>query len=569
MNWLLRRAKTIFGSCFGPLIESYDFFCWFLLSGQIAEVLLPNQTSRFHECFTISTFGATFAIRAVGAFIFGYIGDRHSRVNALKIATALVGVGGVFYGCLPVWDKNHSIRNTALACIIRAFQALSYGALVSGAATYLTERSQEFSHNKMTALSLVASNVGILLSVCVVGTMKQYLSDDDIVSWAWRIPFLAEIILVVVANVLQNQMKMSDDFNHLLNHSLISFNPITDVFLESFWDVLVMVLVLAPYFTTYAFVIFFLPWYATNTLEQSSKNAANCMVLAVVSHMIAVYFGASMADRIGHVKTTYYSCIAYIVLIIPTFQMLLTFPSDEMVYQVCVFIISAINGFGAGGIQVLCFTLFNDVWRRHTSIAISWNISFFIFAGGSMLLNIYGVKHSALLPAYIITLSAFGCLMLCHYYFRQVSSEINLVKKATMQETKVSQHFENLNQSFYVVRRQRATDVMTLQERSSKTCQKRLKTLEDRLHNDERHTVRDEVYDPDCTDREHLYEQMRNTYQVHHIPSHGLELKLTEGAKLQAPPNVNRENSLSAENIFQTFVEANESASKHSNGSDV
>jgi len=570
MSWLLRRAKTIIGSCLGPLVESYDFFSWFLLSKQISEVLLPKQSSRFQEYFVFFTFAATFVIRVFGAFLFGYIGDRHSRVNALKMATALVGVGGVFYGCLPVWDDDHSFRNTVLACIIRAFQALSYGALVSGAATYLTERSQKSSHNKMTALSLIASNLGMLLAICVVGTMKQYLDDGDIVSWGWRIPFLVEIGLVIVSHIMQNQMKMSDDFNYLLNHSLISFNPIKDVFIESFWDVVIMVLVLGPYFTTYAFVIFFLPWYATNTLQQSEQTAANCMILAIVTQMIAVYFGASLADRMGHMKTTYWSFIAYIVLIIPTFQMLLTFPSDEVVYKICVFIISAINGFGSGGIQVLCFTLFHDVWRRYTSIAISWNISFLIFVGGSMLSNIYGVEYSPLLPAYFITLSAFGGLMLCHYYFRQVSSEIKLVKKSKMRGNESSQQSESLNESFFVIRRPRATDVMTLQERNSKTCQNRLRKLEDRLNEGgERQRVEDEVYDPTYTDLEHLYQRSKNTYQVHRIPSHGLELKKPEEAKFKSPSNVNMDTSLSVEKNFQSRVEANMTASKKDNVSDI
>ena len=128
--------RAIFASAIGSMIEWYDFYTYSAFALYFAS--FPQANSYSATLLALSTFFVGFAIRPVGAVIFGHFGDRLGRKATLVATLLLMGVSTVLIGLVPTYDQI-GVWGAVAITILRTLQGLGVGGEWGGAVAVATE----------------------------------------------------------------------------------------------------------------------------------------------------------------------------------------------------------------------------------------------------------------------------------------------------------------------------------------------------------------------------------------------------------------------------------------------
>jgi len=190
----------------GNVLEWYDFALFGFFSDVIAEVFFPptadedEQDGNLVKSFVI--FGSAFLMRPIGGLIIGYVGDKHGRKKALTRSLFLMAIPTTLMGCLPTYNQV-GVFSTILLCCCRLVQGISVGGQLPASLVYTVEKRPKSQWGYYGSLPMVAANVGTLLGNLCGALMRQVLTDEQLMSWGWRIPFFSGVLIAFVACYLR------------------------------------------------------------------------------------------------------------------------------------------------------------------------------------------------------------------------------------------------------------------------------------------------------------------------------------------------------------------------------
>ena len=102
--------RVIIAAAVGNVIEWYDFYIF----GSLAAVLSVKFFEQSHPVAallsTIALFTAGFLIRPLGAFLFGWMGDRVGRKYTFLLTLTGMGLGTGAIGLIPTYAVDRSDR---------------------------------------------------------------------------------------------------------------------------------------------------------------------------------------------------------------------------------------------------------------------------------------------------------------------------------------------------------------------------------------------------------------------------------------------------------------------------
>jgi MFS family permease len=130
--------KVIFASSLGTLFEWYDFYLYGSLAVFFGGQFFPAQNPTAQLLASLATFGAGFAVRPLGALVFGHIGDLIGRKYTFLVTMATMGLSTALVGLLPTY-ASIGIWATIILVLLRLMQGLALGGEYGGAATYVAE----------------------------------------------------------------------------------------------------------------------------------------------------------------------------------------------------------------------------------------------------------------------------------------------------------------------------------------------------------------------------------------------------------------------------------------------
>src|SRR5919201_989869 len=182
----------------GNVIEWYDFYIF----GSLAAVLSVKFFEKTHPVAallsTIALFTAGFLIRPLGAFLFGWLGDRVGRKYTFLITLTGMCLGG------------------------------EYG----GAITYVAEHVSDERRGYYTGWLQTSPTLGIVVSLIVILGCRTYFGNDVFNDWAWRVPFLISFLLVAIAIYIRLQLQETPIFQEIKAKGQMTKNPWKEAFLS-------------------------------------------------------------------------------------------------------------------------------------------------------------------------------------------------------------------------------------------------------------------------------------------------------------------------------------------------
>ncbi|MBZ9582919.1 shikimate transporter [Klebsiella quasivariicola] len=209
---LHRARRAAWGSFAGAVVDWYDFLLYGITAALVFNrEFFPQIGPAMGTLAAFATFGVGFLFRPLGGIIFGHFGDRLGRKRMLMMTVWMMGIATACIGLLPSFNQI-GWWAPVLLVFLRAVQGFAVGGEWGGAALLSVENAPKGKKAFYSSGVQVGYGVGLLLSTGLVSLISSLTTDQQFLSWGWRLPFLFSVVLVLIALWIRNGMAESQEF---------------------------------------------------------------------------------------------------------------------------------------------------------------------------------------------------------------------------------------------------------------------------------------------------------------------------------------------------------------------
>jgi MHS family proline/betaine transporter-like MFS transporter len=360
----------------GNMLEWYDFAVYAFLSTVIAKVMFPAGDPTASLLLSVGTFGVGFLTRPVGALVLGALADRKGRKFSLLVTFGLMGAATFAIGLIPSFAAI-GVTAPLLVVAARLVQGLAAGGEIGGATAMLTEHAPPGRAGYFASWQAASQAGALLLGALVAASVSAMLSQDQLQSWGWRLPFFASAVIIPLG--LYIRRRIEDPEAYLRDDHAAASSPLRALWrshrngvargfgITIIWTV-----------ATYFFFVY-VPVYAHTVLKlpMSTTLFSNSLALAFMLGVAPV--AGHYSDKWGRYRLMIASAVAIVVLIMPGFAFLLSHPQAATLagFQIVSAILAALF---IGPAPAAIAELF-PVGVRSSGMSVAYNFSVTIFGG--------------------------------------------------------------------------------------------------------------------------------------------------------------------------------------------
>lgn len=310
--------RVVLASSVGTAIEWYDFFIYAFLGPLVFDrVFFPQVSSRAGTLAVFATFTVGFLARPLGGVVFGHFGDRIGRKSVLIVSMLLMGFATAAIGCLPSFDAI-GLWAPGLLVTLRFLQGFALGGESVGAVLLTVEGSPASKRGLFGGLIQAAGPASVVLASLATATVMR-LPEDQLLSWGWRVPFLASVALVAVGLYVRARIQETQAF--VAARRDVPKVPLVEV-LASHRAPVIIVLVLSIAETAFFYltVTFSLSYGAGLGIDR--RVLSDAVLFGNLLSMCAVPMFGALSDRLGR-RPVFAAGLALALLFIYPFFLLI------------------------------------------------------------------------------------------------------------------------------------------------------------------------------------------------------------------------------------------------------
>ena len=323
---------VVFASSLGTDFEWYDFYNYGTLAVFLAKYFFTNVPASTAFIFTLLAFAAGFAVRPLGALIFGRLGDMIGRKYTFLITMSLMGVGTFFIGVLPGFATWGIAAPVVLICL-RLVQGLALGGEYGGAAIYVAEHAPANKRGYYTSWIQTTATLGLFMAILIVLGIRTWQGETTFGEWGWRVPFLLSAILLAVSIWIRLKLNESPLFRRMVDEGKQSKRPLTEAFGQ--WSNAKIAIIALLGATAGEAVVwyggqFYALFFLTQTLKVPGATAQIMIALAlIIGTPCFILFGA-LSDRIGRKPIILAGFALAVATYFPIFQGITHFANPKL-----------------------------------------------------------------------------------------------------------------------------------------------------------------------------------------------------------------------------------------------
>lgn len=386
--------RVVISGMVGNGLEWYDFALYGQFAPIIAKHFFPNDGTPDGELLsliaTYGAFAAGFAMRPLGAVLFGHIGDRYGRKLSLTIAILMMAIPTACIGLLPTYEQI-GLLAPVLLTLIRLMQGLSLGGEFSGSIAFIVEHSKDRHRGLAGSASMASLVAGMLLGSLVATLTAAAMTEADLHEWGWRIPFILGLLIGFVGFYIRHHTEESPKYLEAKEAGSLSATPLRDSFTKYLGPMAqgvgIYLTVTLPFYILTVFMISYLSKVLGHTMEDSLLLNSITMVC-----MLPIIVGSAWwSDKHGRKGILTVSAVALLVLAYPIFLML---NSGSFAVILCGLLLYAlINGAFLGPVPAVLVELFPTAIRS-TAMAVSYNIAGALFGGTAPIIATWLIRET-------------------------------------------------------------------------------------------------------------------------------------------------------------------------------
>ncbi|WP_300342896.1 MFS transporter [Nesterenkonia sp.] len=300
------EKKVLAGTLVGTTIEWYDFFIYAQAAGFVLAVLyfepLGEESQTLAQLVAWASIGISFLFRPLGAVLAGWLGDKFGRKVVLVIT--LMGMGGATFliGLLPTYAVM-GIFAPVLLIVLRVVQGLSAGGEWGGAALLSVEHAPRHKRGLFGTYPQIGVPLGMILATLFMFGLNAVLTEEQFLSWGWRVPFLFSFILVIVGYLIRLRVEESPVFQEMKQRKRESAAPLKELVTTHKKYTFLAALIFAANNAAGYLVIAFFASYGASVLGMSRTQTLIASLIGGVGWFAFTLLGGWISDRIGRVLT--------------------------------------------------------------------------------------------------------------------------------------------------------------------------------------------------------------------------------------------------------------------------
>ncbi|MDF7791467.1 MFS family transporter [Pantoea ananatis] len=398
-----KRIWAIVGASSGNLVEWFDFYVYSFFSLYFAHIFFPQGDTTTQLLQTAGVFAAGFLMRPIGGWLFGYIGDRHGRKKSMLISVCMMCFGSLVIACLPGYNSI-GIAAPALLLLARMFQGLSVGGEYGTSATYMSEVALEGRKGFYASFQYVTLIGGQLAAVLTVVVLQFILTDQELRTWGWRIPFFLGAALAVVALWLRRSLDETSDKQSREHRDAGSVIGLLRNHTKPF--LMVLGFTAGGSLSFYTFTTY-MQKYLVNTSGMDAKTASALMTGVLFVYMLLQPVIGGLSDKIGRRTSMMIFGAGAAICTVPILTLLQNVQSPGMAFGL-IMLALLITSFYTSISGILKAEMFPPQVRA-LGVGLSYAVANAIFGGSAEYVALL-MKHKGMETTFFWYVSAMGAL---------------------------------------------------------------------------------------------------------------------------------------------------------------
>lgn len=403
--------KSVFATGIGNAMEWFDFALYSYLAVIISKNFFsPVQNDELKLIFTFATFAIAFLLRPVGGIVFGKIGDKLGRKVVLTFTIIMMAISTLIIGLLPTYDQI-GIWAPILLLLARILQGFSVGGEYTGAMVYIAESSPDNKRIRLGSGLEIGTLSGYIVASILVTVLFWTLSDAQMNSWGWRIPFFLSAPIGLIGLYLRTHLEETPIFENDIADQKDQLSVI-EIIKQYKKDILLCIVFVAFFNITNYVLLGYMPSYLDETVGISDRiSTPITAVVLLIMVPFALTFGR-LGDKIGNKKVISFGLILGILVSVVSFQFLNIGGLGFLFLGLLLLgiVLSVYEGTMPGSLPTLFHT---DI--RYRTLSWTFNISVSLFGGTTPLVAswLVHVTGNNLAPAfYLLGVSVIGLIVI-------------------------------------------------------------------------------------------------------------------------------------------------------------
>jgi MFS transporter, MHS family, proline/betaine transporter len=398
--------QTVFAATSGNVIEWYDFTVYSFLAPIIATQFFPSDNQVVSLLSAFAVLAAGYLARPLGSVIFGFIGDKIGRKPAMMWSITMMGVGSLLISLLPAFAQI-GVLAPILLVLIRVIQGISVAGEYATSGVLLVEQAEPKSRGFVGGWIAFAMMLGCVAGSGVPALLGTFLTEIQLESWGWRIPFFIGSLAALYSLVLRRHISETEIAGE---ETETHRSPIIAA-IRGHWKLMLqMVILLIPAAVIYFTIFVYAASYLTDELHFSTAQALNITTLNLILIAVIAVFVGWLSDRIGRMPLFLIGAIGTLVMGWPLWWLM----HQDSIYLVFLgqFGFSAFNAIG-WGLSITVLVEMAPPRLRCSTVAMGYNLSMALFGGTTPLVATYMVSRTGndFTPVYYIMAATLISLM--------------------------------------------------------------------------------------------------------------------------------------------------------------
>ncbi|WP_303827932.1 MFS transporter [Asticcacaulis taihuensis] len=291
--------KVLIASLAGTTIEFFDFYVYATAAVLVFPTLFfpsSDPTSAMLQSF--ATFSIAFFARPIGAMVFGHFGDRIGRKATLVAALLTMGISTIVIGLLPGF-KQIGVFAPLLLSLCRFGQGFGLGGEWGGAVLLATENAPEGKRSWYGMFPQLGAPVGLFLSSGIFWVLLHFISQDDLLSWGWRIPFISSILLIAVGLWMRLSITETPEFQKALETEERVKVPLAEIFRRHKRSLFLGTFVAMVTFVLFYIATAYLMSYNVKVRHIPFLDALAIQIFSSISFGVFIPLSGKLSERFG------------------------------------------------------------------------------------------------------------------------------------------------------------------------------------------------------------------------------------------------------------------------------
>ena len=296
-----QTRKATASGWIGSALEYYDFFIYATAASLVfPQLFFPKGDPTVAIVASLATYGVGYVARPIGAFFLGHWGDTHGRKTVLLVCMFLMGIATMGVGLLPTYQQVGWWAPFMLV-ILRLIQGFAVAGEISGASSMILEHAPFGRRGFFASFTLQGVQAGQILAAAVFLPLAAYMDKDAFMSWGWRIPFLASVVVIIAGYIIRKEVDETPAFAEESEHHEVPKSPIFKAINES-WRDMIRVICMALMNVVPVVTTIFGAAYAVQPGYGIGFHADVYLWIPVIGNIVAcivIPFVGNLSDKIG------------------------------------------------------------------------------------------------------------------------------------------------------------------------------------------------------------------------------------------------------------------------------